>query len=505
MAELFSLAQRAKDFTKKHSELLCKAEELGHRIAETNTAYGTLYNADSPLFSLPAEVTSSIFLYAIIQDDVDVRSQRKFGDDSDDEDITGLEFELQCMGHGRNSALLMEVVVSHVCTNWRSVALNTTTLWTKFHYHPYDGHALDSSINRLDAYLERSGCRLLDLKFDFRDVVGNSDDCGERLDMLSKILPHTTRWWRVSILTDIITPFRDILNEVKPSPAPNLEHITLRGDCSYRSTGTSIELLLFKAGAFKLSSVTTDYSSIARLPPFSHLTNLRIERPQDIGGQKMSPECFLSILLMPNLTNLSLVRHDSPPIRTENLHTIHMPKLKYLRFTQHMNMCAAFPYLRAPVLETLIICDCLPLALPTDDYFFPSLRTLVFSNSRTDFNLTPLSKLTRRVTHLTFSVSSSLYFAYLFRGHGNYWPDLQVACLNVLCSDEVGDYVAFIFARINTDKPRLILQISKNLVDSWRIEVPDGLKEIEEACFVEAMTDENMLVLLHHPHGPLAS
>ena len=115
---------------------------------------------------------------------------------------------------------------------------------------------------------------------------------------------------------------------------------------------------------------------------------------------------------------------------------------------------------------------------------------------------TSITKLTRRVTHLTFSVSSSLHFAYLFPAHGNYWPDLQVACLNALCSDEVGDYVAFIFARINTDKPRLTLQIGKNLVDSWRIEVPDGLEELEKACFVEVMTDENMHVLLHHPPWP---
>lgn len=500
LAELSSLAQREKDLKEKRLELLREAEELYRKIAETKTTYGTLYNTGSPLFSLPVEITSSIFQYAIIKDDA-VRSQRTFSDSSDDEDITGLEFKLQrTYDSGRNSRLLMEVVVSHVCRYWRSVALNLTTLWTKFQWCTDDGYALGPSIDRLETYLKRSDSRMLDLKLDFRGVTVAWDGSDERLDMLSKILPHTDRWWRVSILSDTATPFLHIQNEVETSSAPNLEHMTVRGNCSTRAQ--AIKPSLFEAGVPKLSSVTTDYTTITFLPPLSNITSLRIERPHSgMEHLTISQECFFAILLIPNLTNLSLIgAPDSLATLTENLHTIHMPKLKYLRFSEHVNMCTALPYLRAPLLETLIIRGCLPWIPPTEDYFFPSLRTLVMGQIPEDADFLSISKNTSRVTHLTFTNVASL--SYLFSGHETYWPDLQVACFNVLDSYQIHDYLTFVTGRINADNPRLTLRISKSLVHSWRIKTPFKLEELRKACFLEAVTDKNMHALLHHPAWP---
>lgn len=57
---------------------------------------------------------------------------------------------------------LPEVTISHVCGNWRAIALSVPSLWTFFHFN--GGQAIRAPDDRLEAYLERSQNRHMDFR-----------------------------------------------------------------------------------------------------------------------------------------------------------------------------------------------------------------------------------------------------------------------------------------------------------------------------------------------------
>ncbi|KAF8801886.1 hypothetical protein BYT27DRAFT_7173682 [Phlegmacium glaucopus] len=491
----------------KRQKLLRKIERLSQKIAETERAQAALrvYDKDPPVLSLPVEVTLLIFRYLMSDDGQPHRAIRELEAPS-----------LSNLNTPKHVVLFKEVVLSHVCRHWRSIALDMPTLWTNYRYHSYVFYPPGPSLHRLEAYLERSGRRLLDLKFDFRIEKGSHHyDCGSRLQMMAKIMSHVNRWRRVFIMTDKNTPILDLLDNFKKVHAPNLELFTLRTG-SYNTTSRQIQDLqpvIFKGGAPKLSSITVDYLNHLVLSPLSNITTLRIEQPKlHTNLELISPQAFISILLIPTLTNLSLVGDIGVLVHVEDLEdTIPMLNLKHLRLANSWSMSMILPYLRAPLLETLIIRNWLPDEFHTPDYnyFFPSLNTFVFEQPSSDYEnpdfvswdaniFVPLIMLTRRATYVSFSQFSSLECAFLFPGHEAFWPDLQIINFNVRCSTRIDDYLRFAIAHANfhKKKPPFVLGIHKNLIHGWRVEVPSALDELRRICIVEGMTTRTMSAAL---------
>jgi len=88
--------------------------------------------------------------------------------------ILHLPLEIQCEifthahyddSNNEASCLPVEVVLSHVCSKWRNIAINLPTLWTAF---KFDTHfRVSDPVRKLEAYISRSGTQLLELYFSF--------------------------------------------------------------------------------------------------------------------------------------------------------------------------------------------------------------------------------------------------------------------------------------------------------------------------------------------------
>jgi hypothetical protein len=331
--------------------------------------------------------------------------------------------------------------------------------------------------------------------------------------MLAKIMAHVTRWRRVFIITDKNTPILDLLDNFKKASAPNLEHFAIRMGC-YGATTRQIQDLqpvLFKGGAPKLFSVAVDYLNHLVLSPLSNITTLRIEQPKlHTKWELLSSEAFINILLIPSLTNLSLVGDIGVLVYVEDFEDIiPMRSLKHLRLADSWSMSMILPYLRAPLLETLIIRNWFPEEFSTPDYnySFPSLHTLAFEQSPdyeypdlvswdSDYIFRSLSILTKHAVYIAFSHFSSLERAFLFPRHKTFWPHLQVINFNVKYSIRIDDYLRFATARASPKKPRFVLRIHKELINRWRVEAPNDLGELKRACDVEAMATRTMSAAL---------
>jgi len=500
------LSSKKKHLEEKRQELMRKIEGLRQKITETERAQAALCDKDPPLLTLPVEVTLLIFRYLMASGGGHSHRSNKV--------LAKARSSLSNLNSHRSKHVdfLKEVVLSHVCRYWRSIALDMPTLWTRYRYHSYIFYPPGPSLHRLEAYLERSGDRLLDLRFDFRIAQGNHYDCGSRLQMIAKIVSHVKRWRRISIITDKNTPILDLLDNFKKVRAPNLEHMAMRMG-GYGATSRQIQNLqpvIFKGGAPKLSSITADYLNHLILSPLSNITTLRIEQPKlQTKWELISPEAFISILLIPSLRNLSLVGDIGVLVYVEDFEgTIFMLNLKHLRVADCWSMSMILPYLRAPQLETLIIRNWLPEEFHTPDYnyAFPSLHTLVFEKpSFSDYEnpgswnaniLTSLSMLTRHATYIAFSHFSSLERAFLFPGHKTFWPNLHIINFNVRCSTRIDDYLRFATARANPKKPPFVLRIHKHLIQMWRVEAPYALDQLRRTCIVEGMTTRTMSAAL---------
>ena len=291
LSEVLSHFQNVETSSSRVLEEKSNVERLGQKVVEVEGVQAALSDVDPPALSLPVEVTSLVFRYLMGSDD-QLAIEPHFPSSLDNR-------------RPKHVGVLMEVILSHVCRLWRSIALDLPSLWTTYRYDSYIFYPPGPSLHRLEAYLERSRNHLVDLKFDFRIAHGISHyDCGSRLQMIAKIMAHVTRWRRIFIIADKNTPILDLLDNFKKVSAPHLEHLnTCMG-----SYGASTRLgqirdlhpMLFKGGAPKLCSVAVDYLNHLVVSPLSSITTLRIEQPQlNTKWDLLSSKAFINILLIP--------------------------------------------------------------------------------------------------------------------------------------------------------------------------------------------------------------
>lgn len=130
----------------------------------------------------------------------------------------------------RDASINRARIISSICSRWRTIALDTARLWASLVFTlPISQQQLSSS----SACLRRSKKHALDISIDFRDEYWNWDEesrdfeAGEMEDVLDIILPHSSRWRSIELLTDTWTPIHTFLTCTQDITAPVLETLSL--------------------------------------------------------------------------------------------------------------------------------------------------------------------------------------------------------------------------------------------------------------------------------------
>ena len=242
----------------------------------------------------------------------------------------------------------MEVVLSHVCSEWRNIAINLPTFWTAFKFDT--DLRVSDPVKKLEEYLSRSGTQLLELYFSFSrsDYEGDPDlfisEVERDFPLVEAAISHACRWRRFTFFADEVNDSFDFIRLFDKIYVPNLEYLALclsncnpLGSYSARTRGRSRKYqLILTGGAPRLCAVRIDaVTPFYWPPPLSNITTLTIQHSQE--GVQFTFHIFYSILTIPTLTNLSIetwgcLEHWT--VDPGNLPSIKMPSLKTLRITQ---------------------------------------------------------------------------------------------------------------------------------------------------------------------------
>jgi len=477
-SRLRDLVDRQEDLQLERKVVASKLEKLDYKIIQTRAAYAALYNETVPILNLPIEILCRVF-----------------------EAAHNVSFT-----EGIPNNPLIEVTISHVCKGWQSIALSFPSLWSTFHY---DASELPERIpiDRLVAYLERSGSRLLDLHFAFARSVLGEGSLALFNSMLESTILHVARWRRFSLFSDEGVPILALCDGLQHLEAPNLEYFTMCPGLEETESlvFNGVSPSVFLGGAPKLFYLRLDPTCPSKyLPPFSNVTVLRLEddrRDRDVWNVG-SYSTFLEILALPSLTSLSIVGKQFSKPDLPHSSKITMNNLKHLRYGADYNLIGHFlPFLFAPFLETLILSNTtLPLPpspLPKIMRPFSKLHSLELIDC-VDIDIgfiMSFAALTPHITNLTITedaLSSYTTFQYMV-GQLNeegttLWPNVKVMT-GILLS--LNDYISFAKMFKN---PELIIYTGTSFADYWRVVEPEEYELLQSICILKKMPDGKRLV-----------
>jgi hypothetical protein len=476
---LRDLADRKEELQLEREVVASKLEKLDYEIIQTRAEYGTLHNETAPILNLPIEILCRMF---------EAAHNASFAE-------------------GIPNNPLIEVTISHICRGWRSIALSLPLLWSRFRH---DASELPERIpvDRLVAYLERSGSRLLDLHFAFAKSVLSEGSLALFNSMLESTIPHVARWRRFSLFSDEDVPVLAFCDKLKHLEAPNLEHFTM---CPGLEEPESLifdglSLSVFLGGAPKLFHLRLDPTCPSKyLPPFSNVTVLRLEDESlDLGVWNFgSYSTFLEILALPSLSSLSIVGEQFRKPDSPHSSKITMNNLKHLRYGGDSDLIDHFlPFLFAPLLETLILSN-IELPLPPSPFPkfmqpFSKLHSLeLIACVDTDIGFfTSFAALTPHVTNLTI-VDGSSYNIFqdmvekLNEEGTTLWPNVKVLTGILFHEDSLNHYISFAKMFKN---PELIICTGASFASDWRSMDPEGYELLQSICILEQMPAGKRLV-----------
>ncbi|KIK01314.1 hypothetical protein K443DRAFT_678459 [Laccaria amethystina LaAM-08-1] len=423
-----------------------KLRKLDHTIIKAQAEYGALYNFETaPVLNLPIEILCQIFEAA--------------------QDASRI--------HRVSRHPLVEVVISHVCRGWRSIALSFPPLWSTFRHDSTCDQVDRQSGNRLAVYLERSSSHLLDLYFHFRCSTRSR---GLFKPMLESILPHVARWRRFFLISDDCGSILDFPDRFKYRlEAPNLEYLSLGPATLYPGT--------FLCGTPKLSYLRMDApcpSHYFRL--LSNITVLRIERHGRCSLGSWND--FLEILALPSLSSLSIVgQHFSKP-EFQHSSNIIMKNLKHLRYGDNVLFGYFFPFLSAPLLETLVLCDISSSYLVREPFYMLHSLTVICC----PYLFHKLAAITPSVTHLTLTHlrPPKCIIERCDKDGNNVWAKLKVLSGKIY---EDGSRFGFYleFARMMAN-PDLIIRTCPSIIKQWARE--SRIEQLQALCVLEEIPEE---------------
>ncbi|KAJ7161182.1 hypothetical protein C8R46DRAFT_1001146 [Mycena filopes] len=157
------------------------------------------------------------------------------------------------------TGVLSPTNLTHICRDWREVALATPTLWRAIHFslEEDDFQVLDWRLREFDVWLLRSGCNPLSVEL---------QDWWNR-DGLTSFLPsHCARWEFLKISDWALIPITD-------APMPLLRHLDIAG-----IDDEVVDVVVFPEAPLLRSVILNDLAAPALILPWAQLTSLQLNR-----------------------------------------------------------------------------------------------------------------------------------------------------------------------------------------------------------------------------------
>jgi hypothetical protein len=410
----------------------------------------------------------------------------------------------------------VEVILSHVCFEWRNIAINLPILWRAFKFETR--RRASAPVDKLQEYLVRSKTQLLELYFDI--YAFNFQEANQCFKLVEISIAHACRWRRFTLFSDLKCSPTGVIGGLQQLNAPNLEYFAmcLASEIAMADDEDISPSVLIE-GAPKLSVIRIDTTSHRHLlPPLSNITTLTIQNSPQVLEYLHSFHTFRSILMIPTLTNLSiescLILRTPSLADSATLPRIVMPSLKTLRITQDDNIIFILWFLDAPLLETLVLHDLDLTSLYIGQDMnkitpFKKLDTIAFlgccynlSNEELEsVNFDPLGsvgiilyKLACCATHVI--ISSPNAPSLIERGPSllnfekHKWPRLQCITLDLSTLSSLTFYVKHF-----EHSPRsLTVRVVEPVLEHWREVQLDSLTRLEKICELEAMKAGNLMM-----------
>ena len=248
------------------------------------------------------------------------------------------------------------IQVTHVCTRWREIALQCTTLWSRLR--------VPGPPAICEEFLARSKNTPLSMSLSFRPITrlgSNALKSSEDVVLLALSALHRVR---ALSLNDIWVVSDSILQRLS-GPAPFLESLSISGTSGSLKLAelcSSITSLLSQGETSRLRTLvaeihTVEWSRISSL----NLTHLEIKGEYEVGRSKNTESFLKALARMPHLETLCLDQLFALPYlaQMENIFTlttpIVLPRLRFLRSRwQSANDTAVMlNYMHTPALTRL--------------------------------------------------------------------------------------------------------------------------------------------------------
>ncbi|KZP28662.1 hypothetical protein FIBSPDRAFT_1039413 [Athelia psychrophila] len=403
-----SIAVQMNEIETTRAQLLLTLEELDITLKTLQMEYVTIVNQTSPIASLPNEVLADIF--ATLHASNEEFFTRLHA--SDEEFFT----EAPCS----------EIIVSHVTTHWRQVALGTPKLWTRIFRT-----SNQTLLEKIKTYLERSKISPIDL----RVVIGDMDDTDSYTEL---IRPHMARCRHLSIDASSSGQLFVQLSLLAGQRAPFLRSLDMLCRDPF---GHDVASDVLSGGAPLLTALRVTGVAVQRCLPVHALQSVTTA---SFPGFICTPLGAYALHHTPNLSHLRLEVWGLSDIISPPLLPIILAHLVFLSI--HVNMMtggdisAFFQALSAPCLETLFIRDVVgeDFSESWSPAKFPALHYLVINSDYIDASaIINLAVCCPYITHLNYagirlSNLEPILAASAFDSGVStptYWPNLQTLSL----------------------------------------------------------------------------
>jgi hypothetical protein len=444
-----------------------------------------------------------------------------------------IQSEIFTFAHRDNSndeALLLpvEIILSHVCSQWRNIAINLPILWTAFKFDSL--RRASAPVDKLQEYLVRSKTQSLELYFDI--FATDIQTANQRFKLVEIAIAQAwSRCRRFALFVDSVYVPTGVVDSLKRLDAPHLEYFAMClasiddiDDQDIDDQGDVSPSVLIE-GAPNLSVVRIDTTShFHSLPPLSNVTTLTI---QDSEKQLYlySFRAFRSILMVPTLTNLSI--ESSMSLDTESFHgplsfhgphalpRIVMPSLRTLRIARDSGILGILWLLDAPLLETLVLHDLYLMSLYIGQGLhnitpFKKLDTFAVLDCRCNFTGNAyfesfdtidfiLHELAHCATHVIISrpTTPSLIEngSNLLNFEKRKWPRLQCITLDLSTSSCLMPYVK----NFERSPHSLTVRVVEPVLEHWKETQLDSLTRLEKVCELETMKAGDLMMNEYWP------
>ncbi|KAH9483521.1 hypothetical protein JR316_0002989 [Psilocybe cubensis] len=409
---------------------------------------------------------------------------------------------------------LAEVIVSHVCSAWRSIAIGNPKLWSWYANRHEKKHKQE--LERLAVYLERSSNHPLYLWFVIksysprphilRQKVFTDTTEYRAISLLQKATEHTRRWRCISI---------DIRGRHESyqrswcffSPPQNLSFPELETFEVYMPrllhNAYLEELFGGELATPKLWFVRVDPIPFVHFNPPRSITTLELhwEYRDPLPSMPKFLEALCDIMASPTLTTVCIIGEMFDKEYTKEFLTKRKRLstfIKNLRCSSAIFSSAIFRHFQFPRLELLWLREIVFREIFEDVQsidptlkIFPSLRTLILLNcySDQDSYMTSLAQYTQNVKHLYIlqdpellvgvhlvdpdseRSAFSLIVDEKILSSTTIWPDLDIVTFSRPTHDKISsEQVASCIDIVQNRKKEFMLHIPRYNAESWESE-----------------------------------